>query len=197
MIIAAKPRAKRTPKPPPAPKLYERMKGHAAMTQASGQPFMLGEWLSTLPIAELRDIEAAAIKFRDKPFSGIASDADPLKVSILAGAAANTEEPPSGELDIQALFAQIIVLETLVRAELMQRDGLITIQGPLTTRKTAMPAFHLTDKGMAQACELPDLAAAHAYRRKSLYDERPKDLLHAPSSRDHVCPTCGRAGWAA
>jgi hypothetical protein len=196
MIIAAKPRAQRPCKPPPSPKLYERMKEHAARTQANGQVFMLGEWLATLTAVELCDIEAAAIEFRDKPFAGIASGDDPLKVSILAGVAANTEEPPSGEPDIQALFAQTIVLETLVRAELMQRDGLITIQGPLTTRKTAMPAFHLTDKGRAQACELPDLAAAHAYRPTNPYEER-LDLLHTPSSGDHVCPTCGRAGWAA
>lgn len=175
---------------PPCPTLLQRLDQEIAASGEGG--FSLGRWLAGLSGNELQQIEDAARRYRGDIFSFVC--ADPLKVAAMAlsiQAAEGISCFDDGNCPTQALFSQNIVLETLVQAERLSRQGLLVIDGELSMREDAQAAFVLTAEGKAQGVALPDLAAAHAWRKPSDTAWNLFEDVQAPSKP--VCATCGQA----
>lgn len=175
---------------PPRPTLLQRLDQEIA---SSGEGrFSLGRWLADLNGDELQQVEDAARRHRGDVFSFVC--ADPLKVAAMAlsiQAAEGISCFDDGNCPTQALFNQSIVLETLVQAERLSRQGLLVIGGELSMREDAQPVFALTAEGKAQGVALPDLAAAHAWQKSREIDWNPFE--EAQSKPKAVCATCGQA----
>lgn len=158
---------------------------------SSPSRFLLGRWLAGLTAAELRQIEDAARRHRGEIFSFLF--ADPLKVASIASRIQDAEGVACVDGDnfpTQALFAQSIVLETLVQAERLRRNGLLTIEGELSMREDVQALFALTAEGKVQGVALPDLAAAHAWRTPAqvAWDS----FEEARAQPKAVCAPCGQ-----
>lgn len=173
---------------PPRPTLLQHLEREIA---AQGAGFSLGLWLAGLCDEELQQIETAAHRHRGNIFSFIS---DPLKVALIASRIQDAEgivRVGDDNMPTQALFAQSIVLETLVQAERMARQGLLAIQGELSMRQDAQPTIVATQEGRALGVTVPDLAAAHAWRWPSLLHQI-KAVDTAEADSRPVCPACGQ-----
>jgi hypothetical protein len=172
---------------PPRPSLLQRLDQEIAASGEGG--FSLGRWLAGLDDDELQKIEEAARRYRGDIFSFVC--ADPLKVAAMAlsiQAAEGVSCFDDGNCPTEALFNQSIVLETLVQAERLSRQGLLVIDGELSMREDAQPVLVLTADGRAQGVALPDLAVAHAWRK-------PSDTawnLFEDAQAKAVCTACGQ-----
>lgn len=171
------------------PPLLQRLEQEIA---ASGDGrFSLGCWLAGLADDELQQIEVAARHHRGEIFSFLF--ADPQKVAAIASRIQDAEgvtHIDDDKLPTPALLAQNIVLETLVQAERLSRQGLLVIEGELSMREDSQAVFSLTTEGQAQGVALPDLAAAHAWRT-------PAQLAwgafeEARAKPKAVCAACGQ-----
>jgi hypothetical protein len=175
---------------PPRPTLLQRLDQEIASSSEGG--FSLGRWLAGLNGDELQQIEDAARRYRGDIFSFVC--ADPLKVAAMAlsiQAAEGISCFDDGNCPTQALFNQNIVLETLVQAERLSRQGLLVIGGELSMREDAQAVFVLTAEGRAQGVALPDLAAAHDWHSSRDMAWNPfEETLSKPKA---VCATCGQA----
>ena len=176
---------------PPRPTLLQRVEQQIAAD--GGGRFSLGRWLAGLTDDELQQIEHAAHRHRGNILSCIYADPI-LKVSSIASRIQDAEGVARTDADhspTRAWSVQNVVLETLVRAERMVRQGLLVIQGEPSMREDTQPAFVLTPAGETQGAALPDLAAAHAWRAP--YEIVWDTLIERASKPRTTCPTCGQS----
>jgi hypothetical protein len=151
----------------------------------------LRRWLAGLTDDELQQIEDAAHRHRGDVFSFVF--ADPVKVAAIASLIQDAEgvvRVDDEKFPTQALLAQNSVLEALIQAERLRRQGLLVIEGELSMREDTQAVFTLTAEGRAHGTALPDLAAAHAWRKPSQLARDAFD--EAPAKPKAVCAACGQ-----